>query len=126
MLSLTSSRPLQLLRIGIALAVVVSALTVGTGGALAQSQSGEVIGQPDISFGTQTGEVSAGTATDITLTITNRGKITKGGDSQYEDRVTTARAMTVEFDDGDIPVDVDAGQISVGNVPTGIVATACT
>jgi hypothetical protein len=123
MLSLTSSRPLQLLRVGIALAVVISALTLGAGGALAQSQSGEVIGQPEISFGTSTGEVSAGTATDITVTVTNRGRIAKGGASQYEDRVTTARAMTVEFDDDGIPVDVDAGQISVGNVPTGAVQT---
>jgi len=106
MLSLTSSRPLQLLRVGIALAVVISALTLGAGGALAQSQSGEVIGQPEISFGTSTGEVSAGTATDITVTVTNRGRIAKGGASQYEDRVTTARAMTVEFDDDGIPVDV--------------------
>ena len=121
MLSPPASRPLRLLRVGIALTVVISALTAGIGGALAQSQSGEVIGQPEISFGTATGEVSTGTATEITVTVTNRGRITKGGASQYEDRVTTARAMTVGFDDDGIPVDVDAGQISVGNVPTGAV-----
>jgi sialidase-1 len=116
------SRPSQSLRVGIALAVVAAALTVGVGGALAQ-QSGEVIGQPEVSFGTQTGDVTAGTSTELTVTVTNRGRIDKGGPEQYENRVTTARAMTMEFEDGGVPIDVDAGQIAVGNVPTGSVQT---
>ena len=115
-----TSAPSRSLRVGIALLVVVSALVAGTGGAIAQSQeSGQVIGEPQISFGTQTGEVAAGTATDLTITIRNRARLQKGGPEQHEERVTTARAMTVEFDDGNVPIDVDAGEISVGNVPTG-------
>ena len=125
MISPVPSRPSQSLRLGIAFLVVAAALTAGAAGVSAQSQqSGEVIGQPEISFGTQTGEVTAGTATDLTVTITNRGRINRGGPEQHETRVTTARAMTMEFEDGGVPIDVDAGQIAVGNVPTGSTQTA--
>jgi sialidase-1 len=120
------SEPLNgiVVRIGVTVFLVLVALTLGSGGAVAQTQQpGEVIGQPDVTFGVQTGDVSAGAATDITVTITNRGKITRGGPEQHESRVTTARAMTMEFDDGGVPIDVDVGQIAVGNVPTGSVQT---
>lgn len=112
-------------RISVTVLLVMIALALGSSGAVAQTQqSGEVIGQPDVTFGVQTGDVSAGTATDITVTITNRGKITRGGPEQHENRVTTARAMTMSFDDEAVPIDITVGQIAVGNLPTGSTQTS--
>ncbi|MFA9515652.1 COG1361 S-layer family protein [Halopenitus sp. H-Gu1] len=102
--------------------LVVASVVAGVAGVsvpAAAQESGEVIGQPDISFATATGEVSAGTADELTVAITNRGRIDKGGPAQYEERVTTARGMTMEMDDSNVPIDVQTGQITVGNLPTG-------
>ncbi|MGB9964101.1 COG1361 S-layer family protein [Halobacterium hubeiense] len=104
----------------IVVAVVVASVAIaGVPGAVSAQESGEVIGQPDISFATSTGEVSAGTSDELSIAITNRGSIDKGGPSQYENRVTTARGMTMSLDDGNVPIDVQAGELSIGNVPTG-------
>ncbi|GAA0274332.1 COG1361 S-layer family protein [Halobacterium noricense] len=105
--------------------VIVVALTIssvliaGVPGAVSAQESGQVIGQPDISFATATGEVTAGTTDQLSVSVTNRGSIDKGGPSQYENRVTTARGMTMSFDDSNAPIDVQAGELSIGNVPTG-------
>jgi hypothetical protein len=96
-----------------------SVLIAGVPGAVSAQESGEVIGQPDISFATATGEVSAGTTDELSIAITNRGSIDKGGPSQYESRVTTARGMTMSLNDRNVPIDVQAGELSIGNVPTG-------
>ncbi|WP_280536840.1 COG1361 S-layer family protein [Halopenitus sp. POP-27] len=113
---------LALLVVGAALGGV--ALVPATG--VAQQQSGEVIGQPDISFATASGEMIAGSHHELSIAITNRGKIDKGGPAQYEERVTTARGMTMEIDDSNVPIDVRTGQITVGNgnLPTGSTETA--
>ncbi|MFC6615125.1 COG1361 S-layer family protein [Halopenitus salinus] len=100
--------------------VVGPALAGVPGGVAAQTQqSGEVIGQPDITFATASGEVPAGSLGELSIAITNRGRIDKGGPAQYEERVTTARGMTMELDDSNVPIDVRTGQIAVGNLPTG-------
>ncbi|SEH58497.1 sialidase-1 [Halopenitus malekzadehii] len=110
---------LALLVVGAALGGV--ALVPATG--VAQQQSGEVIGQPDVSFATASGEMIAGSRSELSIGITNRGKIDKGGPAQYEERVTTARGMTMEIDDSNGPIDVRTGQITVGNLPTGSTET---
>ncbi|MCG1004953.1 MULTISPECIES: COG1361 S-layer family protein [Halobacterium] len=99
--------------------VVGSIGTAGLSGTVAAQESGEVIGQPNISFATTTGDVSAGKTDTLSLSITNRGKIDKGGPSQYENRVTTARGMTMSLDDENSPIDINVGELAVGNVPTG-------
>ena len=98
---------------------ISSVLIAGVPGAVSAQESGQVIGQPDISFATATGEVTAGTTDQLSVSVTNRGSIDKGGPSQYENRVTTARGMTMSFDDNNAPIDVQAGELSIGNVPTG-------
>jgi len=88
--------------------------------AVAQTaQSGDVVGSPDITFATSSGTLSAGTTDDITISIVNRGQIIQHGPSQYENEVMTARGLTFEVDDSDTPINVQAGQVSVGNFPTG-------
>ncbi|SDX73160.1 COG1361 S-layer family protein [Halopenitus persicus] len=111
-------------RLSILLALLVVGSTIGAaavvpGTSVAQQQSGEVIGQPDISFSTASGSVSAGTAAELDVAILNRGRIDKGGPSQHEATVTTARGMTMTFDDSNVPIDVRTGQVTIGQVPRG-------
>lgn len=97
--------------------LVLSSLLVP--GAVSAQQSGQVVGQPDLEFTTATGEFAPGTAGELTLSVTNRGQINRGGPSQYENRVTTARGVTVDIQDDSGPINIETGQISLGNVPTG-------
>lgn len=92
----------------------------GSGGA---QQSGQVIGRPDLSFATSTGELAPGASTELSIAVTNRGQIRSAGPERHESRVTTARGLTLSVDDEDVPIEVDAGTISVGNLPTGSVPT---
>lgn len=85
----------------------------------AQSQSGQVVGKPDITIQTTTIEFDQRTTGQLQLSITNRGRIDRGGPAQYEDRVTTARGLTLSAESGDTPIQVNTGQVAVGNVPTG-------
>jgi sialidase-1 len=105
----------------VVVALVLGSTAAAVPGAVSAQSSGSVIGKPNVSFATSTGAVTAGTRTDLTLSITNRGQINHHGPAEYEDQVRTARAMTVDFDDRNVPIDVDAGQLAVGNVPVGSV-----
>jgi len=105
--------------------IVLLLLLVAAGGLFvvptaAQTQAeGQVIGQPQLSFATATGELTPGTTEELRIGITNRGQLRNGGPEQYENRVTTARGLTVTVQDGDLPISIDAGQLALGNVPTG-------
>src|SRR6056297_2460314 len=101
------------------LLMVVLLTTAGVGPAIAQQSSGQVVGQPDISIDTSAGKLAPGTSVAIPLSITNRGQIDRAGPQQYESRVTTARGMTMTFQDGQSPIEVNSGPVAVGNVPTG-------
>ena len=99
--------------------VIVLVTTAGVGPAIAQQSSGTVVGQPDISIDTSAGKLAPGTSVGLPISITNRGQIDRAGPQQYESRVTTARGLTMTFQDDKSPLEVNSGQISVGNVPTG-------
>lgn len=86
-------------------------------------ESGQVIGSPDLSFATSTGELAPGATTEMSIAVTNRGEIRQAGPERHQQRVTTARGVTLTVDDDDAPIDVAAGTISVGNVPDGTVPT---
>lgn len=88
------------------------------------AQSGDVVGSPDISFATSSGSLSAGTTEQLSLSVANRGSIIRGGPSQYEDKVMTARGVTFEIDDSNAPIDVQTGRVSLGNFPVGSTQTA--
>ena len=103
----------------VSLLVVVLVTTAGIGPALAQQSSGTVVGQPDISIDTSAGKLAPGTSVGVPISITNRGQIDRAGPQQYESRVTTARGLTMTFQDDKSPLEVNSGQIAVGNVPTG-------
>lgn len=83
--------------------------------------SGQVIGQPDIAVSSTVKKFSPGTKSQFQLSFTNRGEIKRAGPSQYQERVTTARGVTVDIKANSTPFDVSTGTISVGNIPTGTV-----
>ena len=83
------------------------------------SESGDVVGNPDVTFTTSSEPLSADTTDELTVSIVNRGQVIQHGPSQYEDSVMTARGLTFEVKDENTPIDVQTGQVSVGNFPTG-------
>jgi hypothetical protein len=61
--------------------------------------------------------VPAGAESTVRIDIVNTGEMEIG--NQLEPRVTTARGLTLEIDDSDVPIDVEDGEIPVGDVSTG-------
>lgn len=110
----------------VVLSVCLALLVIGSGivPAVAQTggSSGQVIGQPEISILTSTEEFEPGSKAALRLSVLNRGQVDKGGSAQYENRVTTARGLTVTVKAGDAPIEVNTGTVAVGNVPTGTTA----
>jgi len=99
--------------------LVVLAAVASTGVAAGQSSSGTVIGRPTVDLYSSTTEVDPGTQIGLDLVVSNDGQLRRGGPSQYEERVTTARGVSVEVDDGDTPFEINTGRVAVGDVPRG-------
>jgi len=108
--------------------VLVTVLVLGStvaaipGAVSAQTQlqpTQSVFGQPDVTFSTASGAVTAGTASELTISITNRGEVYQSGPPNYEEQVSTARAMTLRFKDGSVPIDVQSGEVAAGSIPVG-------
>jgi len=99
--------------------LVVLATVAATGVVAGQSSSGTVIGRPDIEAYTSTSEVEPGTETELDLVISNDGQLRRGGPAEHEERVTTARGVSVEVDDGKTPFEINTGRVAVGEVPRG-------
>jgi hypothetical protein len=102
--------------------LVVLATVAATGVVAGQSSSGTVIGRPDIEVYTSTTEVEPGTRTELELVLSNDGRLQRGGPAEYEDRVVTARGLSVEVEDGATPFEVNTGRVAVGDVPRGTTA----
>ncbi|RXK48720.1 sialidase [Halorientalis pallida] len=83
-----------------------------------------MIGEPDISISTTVEEFSPGATSQFQLSLTNRGQIKRAGPSQYQDRVTTARGVTIDIKDRNTPFDISTGTVAAGNVPTGTIQTS--
>lgn len=82
-------------------------------------RSGTVIGSPELTLLESSEEFEPGTRAQLDLTLTNRGRVDRGGPSEYESRVTTARGVVVEARAGSAPIKVNSGAVGVGNAPTG-------
>jgi len=102
--------------------LVVVAAVAATGVAAGQS-SGTVIGRPNIDVYTSTTEVEPGTQTDLDLVLSNDGRLSRGGPAQHEERVTTARGVAVDVENGGTPFEINTGRVAVGEVPRGTTTT---
>jgi uncharacterized repeat protein (TIGR01451 family) len=97
--------------------LLASILLAPIGTAVAGSE--QVIGQPNISISTPENEVSPGQRTTLDLYLTNDGSLAQSGDAEWVDRVTTARATSLDALSGDSPIEVHTNTIPAGSVPTG-------
>lgn len=105
--------------IGLCVAAVLLGSTVAPVAPAAAQTSGQVYGQPSLDVFASTTKFDAGTESELHLTIRNRGRIDQGGPARYEERITTARGLTVEVKSGNAPIEVNTGSLGVDNVPTG-------
>ncbi|WP_434522371.1 COG1361 S-layer family protein [Halorubrum sp. AS12] len=89
-------------------------------GAVAQTESDptprQIRGSPVLDLFVSQRSVPSGAESTVTVDIINTGEMEIG--NQLDSRVTTARGLTLEVDDGDVPIDVEDGKIPVGDVPT--------
>jgi len=81
----------------------------------------DIIGSPDLDVTLEDDSVVPGEETDLAVTITNSGDLREGSNTnqRLNDRVTTARGLTVTVDDGDAPVNIQSTTRVVGTLPEG-------
>ena len=88
-------------------------------GVVAQTDSPtprQVRGSPVLDLFVSQPSVPTGAESSVTVDIVNTGEMEIG--NQLDSRVTTARGLTLEIDDGGVPIDVEDGRIPVGDVRT--------
>ncbi|WP_311170919.1 COG1361 S-layer family protein [Halobellus ordinarius] len=78
-----------------------------------------VTGSPDISLQGPQNTFAPGQEVSLPVYVSNDGSIQESGPLQYVERVTTARAVTLDVRSGNSPVEVQTGTYPVGNVPEG-------
>ncbi|WP_380674650.1 NEW3 domain-containing protein [Salinigranum sp. GCM10025319] len=103
----------------VALVVVLVVASIATPAVTAQTESGQVLGWPELSVTTSTPEFTPGGDQSLTLELLNDPDLRQAGPDRYEARVTTARAVTLDIDDSEVPFEVRSESIAVGEVPPG-------
>jgi hypothetical protein len=81
----------------------------------------DVIGSPVLGVTAEDDAFVPGEETDLEVTVTNSGRVREGSNEnqQLNDRVTTARGLTVTADDSDAPVTLRTDTRSVGTLAEG-------
>jgi len=99
--------------------VVVSVTAAGTAAA-------DVRGSPKISATLQDDTVAAGEETTLDVVLVNSGDLESGStvNPALNREVTTARGLTVDIQDGSVPISVSTDERSVGSLATGTPTTA--
>ena len=98
--------------------LVVSSL-VAPAVAAQTAEEGQVIGWPGLSVTTATPELTPGGEQSLALDVLNDPDLRQAGPERYEGRVTTARAVTLDIDDSDLPFDIRPESVTVGDAPPG-------
>lgn len=95
--------------------VAVAALLVlsATPGVVAAMQ---VTGHPSLSGTASNNQITDGTTQTIQVSLQNHGKVTHAGPTNYETKVQTAYATTVNVSAGDSPLHVHSTKVSAGTV----------
>ncbi|SNR58552.1 COG1361 S-layer family protein [Halorubrum vacuolatum] len=104
------------LLLGVCLAVLC--IAAATGMSVAQDEVQFVRGEPDLDVYVPDATLTPGTTTEFTVQIANDGEVRAGAVAQRE-RVTTARAVTVEVRERRSPLTVETRRQSIGSVPDG-------
>lgn len=97
-------------RLFVALIVVLSVFPAGVGA--------DIRGYPVLDATLSDNTVTPGEETTLQVDITNAGRVSDGSaqNPQRNDRVTTARGLTVELDEEDAPIDVKTNTQAVGTL----------
>ncbi|MFC7045756.1 COG1361 S-layer family protein [Halobacteriaceae archaeon GCM10025711] len=102
--------------------VLIALLTVaavfGSVGVVTAAEQ-QVVGKPDIDLLTPESRFAPQQEAQLQLTVANQGDVIRGGPGQYQDLVTTARAVTLEVRDERVPFEVTTGELSAGTLPRG-------
>ena len=86
----------------------------------------QVTGQPELSLSVQDNRVAPGERTVLNVSVANDGSLDRGGPAALEQRIKTARGVSVTVLDEriDAPIEVKSGTVTLGSLPDGAVATA--
>ncbi|MDY6775133.1 MAG: COG1361 S-layer family protein [Halobacteria archaeon] len=99
------------------LAILITVAAVASVGTATAADS--VIGSPEIDLTASDHRFLPGEERQLRIDVLNDGNIEQGGPAQHEQRVKTARGMTMEVRSGNAPIEVKTGKIAVGTVPAG-------
>jgi hypothetical protein len=113
-------RPVALALAVVAVVGVLAPLTTAALAQQTQTQGESARGNPDLEVVDSNPEVTPGTETVLEVEIKNDGNLESGSSG---DRVLTARGTTAEIDD-DGPFESRSGEVSVGPIRDGEIATA--
>lgn len=80
----------------------------------------DVVGRPDIEVIASDNRVTPGETTELDIFLNNAGRLFHGGPSSAEERVKTARGLTLELGQGDAPIEVLSSRRAVGTVTEGV------
>lgn len=100
----------------IIVSVFFVAVTAGIG--VAQDELQFVRGEPDLDVYTPEPTLTPGSTSDLTVQVANDGEVRSGAVAQRE-IVTTARSVTIEIEDDDVPFTVETQRQSIGSVADG-------
>jgi hypothetical protein len=86
----------------------------------------QVSGGPSLDVTVQDNRIAPGERARLNVTVTNDGRLNRGGPAALEQRVKTARGVTVTVLDDRIdgPIELTSGSVTLGSMPDGAVATA--
>lgn len=81
----------------------------------------DVIGSPVLDVTPSDSTVVPGEERTLELTVTNSGRVREGSNQnqQLNERVTTARGLTLSVDDEDVPFSVEPETRAIGTLPEG-------
>lgn len=102
-------------RVGV---VVLLVLAGATGLGATQDGLRYVRGEPDLDVYVPDPTLAPDGTSELTVQIANDGEVHSGAASQRE-TVTTARSVTVEAEDGDVPFTIETKKQSIGSVAGG-------
>ena len=103
-------------------AIVLLSVVAGAQPAAAE----QVIGQPEIGLSVQDNRLSPGERTTLRIAVSNDGSLRRGGPAALEQRIKSARGLTVDVleDRIDAPIAVRSGSVTLGTLPDGAVGEA--
>jgi hypothetical protein len=108
----------MLKRLLLAGSVAMLVLTGAAGLGAAQDELRYVRGAPDLDVYVPDPTLRADSTSELTIQIANDGEVDSGAVSNRE-IVTTARSVTVELEDDDVPFTVETRKQSIGSVSDG-------